>query len=224
MSGTIYIGLGVSSHTTSATAAVTFDNVTIAAGTPVSPTALPSPWTHQDVGAVGAAGNAWYAASTSTVVVKGAGADIYGTADAFHFVYQPLNGDGTITARVTGVQNTNAWVKAGVMIRETLDPGSAQGLMHVSYSKGQAFQRRTVGGGASTSTAGPISGAPYWVRVRRIGSTITAYSSPDGATWTQVGTDTIAMGSNVLVGLAVSSHTTATAAQVTFDNVTVSQP
>ena len=214
----------MSSHSTSAAAAVTFDHVTISAGTPVSPTALPSPWTHQDVGAVGVAGFAWYAASTSTYVVKGAGADIYGTADAFHYAYQPLNGDGTVTARVTGVQNTNAWVKAGVMIRETVDPGSAQALMLVSYSKGQAFQRRTVAGGASASTAGPAVGAPYWVRLQRSGATLTAYSSPDGVTWTQVGTDTVAMGANVLVGLAVSSHSVSATAQVTFDNVTVTQP
>ena len=221
MSGTIYVGLGVSSHSTTATAAATFDRVTIAAGTPVSPTALPAPWTHQDVGAVGVAGSAWYNTAASAFVVKGGGADIYGTADAFHYVYKPLSGDGTIVARVASVQNTNAWVKAGVMIRETLDPGSAQALMLVSYSKGTAFQRRTVAGGLSTSTAGPPVAAPYWVKLERIGATVNAYTSPDGVTWTLVGSDTIVMGANVYVGLAVSSHTTTAAAQVTFDNVSM---
>ena len=53
--------------------------------------------------------------------------------------------------------------------------------MLVSSSKGQAFQRREVGGGASVSTTGPANGAPYWVKLERIGSTINAYSSADGA-------------------------------------------
>ena len=119
------------------------------------------------------------------------------------------------------MQNTNAWTKAGVMIRETLDPASAQASMLVSFSKGVVFQRRTLTAGTSTSTAGPLVGAPSWVKLERLGSTINAYSSPDGVTWTLVGSDTIAMGANVFVGLAVSSHTTTTAAQTTFDNVSI---
>ena len=93
--------------------------------------------------------------------------------------------------------------------------------MLVSYSRGLAFQRRTVTGGTSTSTAGALAAAPYWVRLDRSGSTFTAYQSPDGATWTLVGTDTIPMGTTVYIGLGVSSHTTTATATGTFDNVTV---
>jgi regulation of enolase protein 1 (concanavalin A-like superfamily) len=131
-----------------------------------------------------------------------------------------MSGDGAIVARVATVSSTNAWVKAGVMIRETLDPSSAQAMMLVSYSKGLAFQRRTTAGGVSTSTTGPLAAAPYWVKVERLGSTINAYASPDGTTWTLVGSDTIPMTATVYIGLAVSSHTT-TAATASFDNVTV---
>jgi regulation of enolase protein 1 (concanavalin A-like superfamily) len=112
-------------------------------------------------------------------------------------------------------------VKAGVMIRETLNANSAHGFMLVSYSKGLAFQRRTATAGISTSSTGVLSAAPYWVRIDRTGDTVTAYQSADGANWTVVGTDTIPMGQTVLVGLAVSSHTTSATAIATFDNVTV---
>jgi len=220
MAAGVLVGLGVSSHTTTAAATATFDNVGVVPGTPTPPPTLPPGWNHQDVGSVGAAGAASLNTATSTYSVKGAGADIWGTADAFHYAYKPLTGDGVVVARVATVQNTNAWTKAGVMIRETLDPASAQASMLVSFSKGVVFQRRTLTAGTSTSTAGPLVGAPYWVKLERLGSTINAYSSPDGVTWTLVGSDTIAMGANVFVGLAVSSHTTATAAQATFDNVT----
>jgi regulation of enolase protein 1 (concanavalin A-like superfamily) len=220
MAASVLIGLGVSSHTTTAAATAAFDQVAITAGTPTSPIALPSGWSQQDIGSVGAAGSGGYSAGSGTFTAKGAGADIWGTADAFHYVYKPMTGDGVVVAHVATIQNVNAWTKAGVMIRQTLDPEAAQALMLVSYSKGLAFQRRTVNGGVSTSTSGSLATAPAWVKLERLGTTINAYASADGATWTLVGSDTISMTATVYVGLAVSSHTTATAAQATFDNVT----
>jgi hypothetical protein len=219
MGTTVSVGLGVSSHTTTATATATFDNVSIVAGTPAPPATFPAPWVRQDIGAVGASGSGGFDNSTGTFTVKGAGADVWGTADAFDYVYRPLTGDGWIVARVASIQNTSSWAKAGVMIRESSSADAAQAFMLVSYSKGLAFQRRAVAGGDSTSTSGPLAGAPYWVKLERIGNTFNAYASPDGAAWTLVGSDSIAMGSTVMVGLAVSSHTTATAAAVKFDRV-----
>ena len=90
-------------------------------------TILPPGWSDTDVGSVGVAGATTYNGGTFAVV--GSGSDIWGTADAFHYAYKPLTGDGVVVARVATVQNTNAWTKAGVMIRETLDPASAQASM-----------------------------------------------------------------------------------------------
>lgn len=188
---------------------------------PPPSTALPTGWAHQDVGSVGPAGDAAYDSTSTTYTVKGAGADVWGTADAFHFAYRTITGDASIVARVVSTSSSNAWVKAGVMIRSTLDANSAHGFMLVSYSKGLAFQRRTVAAGTTTNTAGAFAGAPYWVRLDRTGDQIAAYQSPDGVTWTLVGTDTIPMGASVYVGLGVSSHSTSMTATGTFDNVTV---
>lgn len=180
---------------------------------------LPAGWQTQDIGAVGISGSASFASGTYTLT--GAGADIWGTADALRYAYTTLNGDGQITARVVTEQNVNVWTKAGVMIRESVAPGSAHALMLVSPGKGTAFQRRVLTNGVSTHTPGAFVTAPYWVRLSRSGNTITASQSADGTTWTIVGTDTIAFAPTVLVGLAVSSHTTAAAATATFDNVAV---
>ena len=57
-------------------------------------------------------------------------------------------------AHVTSVENVQAWVKAGVMIRERLTADSAHAFMLVSAGKGLAFQRRVANGGLSTSTSG----------------------------------------------------------------------
>jgi beta-glucanase (GH16 family) len=178
-----------------------------------------SPWADQDVGAVGQAGSA--GAQGGTFLVNGSGADVWGTADAFNYLYQPLTGDGEVVARVTGVGNTDPWAKAGVMIRETLDPGSAHALVNVTPGHGAQFIRRTAAGGPSTSTAGDSVTAPYWVRLVRQGDYFSAYGSPDGLGWTWIDSDTIPMAATVYVGLAVNSHNNATLNASTFDSVAV---
>lgn len=193
-------------------------NVTVAATPPPDPT-LPAPWQAQDIGAVGAAGSARVGGGTFTV--EGEGADIWGTADAFRYVYQPITDDVDVIARVTSMEYVHAWVKGGVMIRERLTADSAHALMLVSPGKGLAFQRRTTAGGGSTSTSGGAGTAPAWVKLERRGNTITAYRSADGVSWTPVGVDTFSMGRTVYVGLAVSSHVPGVLATVTFDNVNV---
>src|SRR5207249_8857378 len=120
-------------------------------------------------------------------------------------------------------QNVNAWTKAGVMIRNSLSPSAAQAFMLVASSstKGVPFQRRRIDGDLSVSTSGSQSTAPRWVKLIRSGNLISGFESPDGVSWTAVGSDTLTMGPSVLVGLAVSSHVTGTNATATFDNVTV---
>jgi regulation of enolase protein 1 (concanavalin A-like superfamily) len=153
--------------------------------------------------------------------VKASGVDIWGTADAFHFVYQPLAGDGSIVARVASVTPANAWSKAGVMVRETLDPGSAHAFMLVSSAKGVALQWRPSTGGTSLSAGGTLSAPPRWVRLDRSGDTITGFESADGVNWTMVTTTNIPMAQNVFVGLAATSHTTSAQTTATIDNVSI---
>ncbi|MGH9409224.1 MAG: hypothetical protein ACRD1V_07195 [Vicinamibacterales bacterium] len=186
----------------------------------LSAQSLPSGWSSADIGAVGAAGTA--SGSGDSFSVTGAGADVWGTADAFHFAYTTMTGDGSIVADVTGEQYVANWTKAGVMMRESLDPGSKQAFMLVSPGKGLAFQRRTATNGVSTNTAGPAAAAPYFVKLTRSGTTITAYASTNGSGWSTVGSDTISMASTIYVGLAVSSHVAGALATATFASTAVS--
>jgi subtilisin family serine protease len=216
MGRTVLIGLAVSSHVTGVTATAAFDGVTVTAGG----SAPARVWAHGDIGATPFPGSA--VGGDGRYTVTGAGADVWGTADAFHYAYTTLTGDGSIVARVASVQmNVNPWVKAGVMVRQSLTPGSAHAFMLMSAARGAAFQRRRVAQELTVGNAGTLTAAPRWVKLQRTGQQFTAYESADGVTWTFVGTDTIAMGSTVYVGLAVTSHTIGAAATGTFDNVTV---
>jgi regulation of enolase protein 1 (concanavalin A-like superfamily) len=154
--------------------------------------------------------------------LEGSGADIWDTADAFHFAYQALTGDGSITTRVVSLTNTDPWAKAGVMIRESLDANARHALVAVTQGNGVAFQRRTETSGTSANTSGASVSAPYWVRLTRSGNSFSAFQSPDGSTWTQIGSAvTIAMASSVYVGLALTSHDNAVLATVQFDSLSI---
>ena len=180
-------------------------------------TALPSPWTSQDIGTVNSAGNA--GTIGTGIKLTSAGNDIWGTADSFHFAYIPMTGDGTIVARVATQESTHEWAKAGVMMRESLASNSSQVSVVLSPRHGAALFTRASTGAATTSTNTDGPFAPHWVKLVRSGATFTGYSSPDGITWTQVGTPmAIAMTNQIYVGLANASHVTATNI-ATFDSI-----
>ena len=180
-------------------------------------TSAPS-WSDADIGAVGAVGS--YSLNAGSFTVNGSGADIWNAADAFHFVYTPLNGDGTITARVVSQTNTNVWAKSGVMVRESLNANSSYAAVEVTPGNGAVLQARTSTGSAAVGIYGPATiTAPYWVRLVRIGNSLTGYVAPDGVTWTKLGQYAITMAQQLYIGLAVSSHSAGVIGTAVFDNV-----
>jgi len=161
-----------------------------------------------------------------TYTMTGSGADIWAVdgveADEFHYAFRTLSGTGSIVARVQSVSDTDNWAKAGVMIRETLDPDSAHALMVVTPGSGVSFQRRPGTGATSIDeTTGGIT-APYWVKIERdLAGNFTAYSSANGSTWQKQGlSEAIQMGANVYIGLAVTAHNAAATCEAVFTNVT----
>jgi len=153
------------------------------------------------------------------LMVYGSGADIGGNADSFYFLHMPLKGDGELTVRVLGMVDTNAWAKAGVMIRETLSPGSRHAMEVVTPGSGIAFQRRTATNGASASTHGNGLKTPYWVRITRRHNTFVGYYSQDGVNWTQQGAEVINMSQDAYVGICVTSHNQASTCAAVVNNV-----
>ncbi len=189
--------------------------------------ALPVPWQNADVGSPAIAGGATYAVGVFTV--DGDGTNIFGTADSFHYVYQNITGDCEIIAEVTSQENTNAWAKAGVMIRDSqdgLDYAGAKHAMTLITPGGRVrfYYRDATDGG--TTSAGALNGVsvPYWLRLVRAGDVFTSYESPDGSTWTQISQATITMVDPVFVGLAVTSRDTSQLCTTTFENVVVNVP
>ncbi|MGH8324637.1 MAG: RNA polymerase sigma factor, partial [Steroidobacteraceae bacterium] len=72
-----------------------------------------------------------------TLTVKSSGLDVFRTHDSCYFVYQTLAGDGEISARIVSVENTGVVPKAGVMIRQALEPASANVLLAFHWKGGE---------------------------------------------------------------------------------------
>jgi regulation of enolase protein 1 (concanavalin A-like superfamily) len=181
--------------------------------------AIPAPWVAGDVGSPALSGSTSYASGVFTVA--GAGVDIWGTADQFQFVYQPVAGDVEIVARVDSLSTVKSFTSAGVMIRSGLTTNAAQGFSAVIAGGGTYFRRRLTTGATTTSTLGASTAAPVWVRLVRKGTLVTSYSSTDGATWTTIGSATLGLSSTAYVGLAVNSLDATARATAKFSNVRV---
>src|SRR5262249_52379817 len=80
---------------------------------------LPSGWSDQDIGFPSQPGSASYSGGNWSV--SGGGSDIWNTADNFHFASEGSTDNAILIARVTTVQYTDPWAKAGVMLRDSAD-------------------------------------------------------------------------------------------------------
>jgi len=157
------------------------------------------------------------------IMMTAAGTDIWGTADQFYFAYKRLSGGGSITARVVSVSNTDPWAKAGVMIRESLEPSSVNVMIAVTPGNGVTFQNRTSAGADSVSTVQAGITAPQWVRLTRSGNTFTADYSATGTanSWTTLGNIEMPMATDVYIGLCLTSHNVGATCTAEFSNVNI---
>ena len=208
------VGLAVTNHDARGLATATFSDVH------VTPQSLWG-WLSADIGSVGRAGSVVF--EPTTIRVRGAGADIWGRADAFRFVWHAIEGDVDVVARITHIES-DARVDegrrhdpggTGTRRRPRVHAGLGREGLRVSAAVGCGWRQRHSSGGTGC--------VPGWVKLSRRGNQVAAYRSDDGHNWTMVGSSVIAFGQVVFVGLAVSSHTTTAPAEARFESVTISQ-
>jgi regulation of enolase protein 1 (concanavalin A-like superfamily) len=184
---------------------------------------LPQPWQSASMGETNVAmGSSSYFASDTFTVDAGDG-DFWDVADRGHFVYQSLTGDGSIVAQLTDFDHVQSFSMAGVMMRESVQPGSKFAAMLMMSVDGPIFRERVAADGAVNQRPYGKTGekAPYWVKLTRTGNSFSGYISPDATTWKLIRSADVAMPQQVLVGLTASSHTTASNGIYRFAGVTV---
>ncbi len=174
-------------------------------------------------------GGCRYDKGSDTYTMVGSGGDIWGTIDDFHFAYKKLAGDGSVTARIDGIENVHEWTKVGLMVRRTVAPDSANVMLLATPSGKLAFQYRRAENETSYSAYTPSNThqLSHWLRLVRRGNRFTALQSSDGVTWEDVlfGSDQqvtfeIPMDETVSIGLAVTSHDVTRTAEARISHVT----
>ena len=167
--------------------------------------------------------------SPTHILMNGMGTDIFSTPDQGRFVYKRLSGDGVIVARVDRIGATDPWAKAGVMIRQSLDASARWALSVYAPGNGFRFQTRAApaGTGASDSTIATAAQiavrAPVWIKLERKGDQFNAYYAAGEAPTTWIASpwnpQTLTLGADVYIGLAVTSHVAGVATQAEFSNI-----
>jgi hypothetical protein len=208
--GDALIGLAVTSHETRDSDYAEFAQVGV--------WRLPQPWSQTDIGAVGQTGSA--TATDGVFTVAGAGSDVWGSADAFNAVTQPLSSNATLIARVVDEQNTHMFAKAGLTIGR-LAPDAARIILDVRPDGNIEFMARLADGSAMSFIGGASVSLPVWLKLERAGNQFTGSISPDGRAWTEVGSAIVMIPATVPGGLAVTSHDETQLNTSTFDNVAV---
>jgi hypothetical protein len=175
-----------------------------------------------DIGAPPMKGSAEFDEARDQYKITGSGTDIWGKADQFHYVWREMSGDFTVTATAKFLTDGIDHRKATIMLRQTADADSP--FVHfVIHGNGMpSVQFRTTKGGGANTVDMPILGAgTFKLKLVRQGSAITVWLAKGDEPLRQLGTTQNQVGSPVLVGLAVSSHTQTALNTVLFSDVTI---
>lgn len=173
-----------------------------AAATASGAAALPGLWMPRTIG-TGLPGSA--AVVKGAYRISGSGAGLGGTADAFHYVYQPMTTDARLTTRVDRLTADSPDAAAGLVIRHTLRPDSPSAALFVTQDGRVVFRYRTTPAGRTRSMRVTTPADPRYLQLRRTGQTLTALVSTDGQSWTTVRSVAIPMPDRYFAGLAVAS-------------------
>jgi len=125
---------------------------------------------HGDLGVVLHPGSVEYDAARHTYRIAGSGENLWATADAFHFVWKKMSGDGSIAADIAfPVATGEPHKKAVLMIRQSLDADSAYVDVAVHGNGLTSLQSRDEKGAATHEIQSNV-GAPKRVRLTRSGA------------------------------------------------------
>jgi len=188
---------------------------------------LPPSWEQSDVGEVRISGYSLFDGKKFTL--EGAGKEIGGTVDSFHFAYVPMKKDSTITARIIRPMSSQ-WTSPGAMIRKNLDSDSPHAsILLLPHWSGALVSRSSKGGKTQILGATELGethvikknrlSTPYWIRIKKSRQTITGFLSADGDKWNEIGKIKLDFGDQYLIGLPACSQLDKVSTTVTYDSV-----
>jgi len=163
---------------------------------------------------------AHYDSAKGEYTITGGGANMWAASDAFYFVWKQVSGDVTLTADIQWVGTSTAeHRKAVLMVRQSLDPGSAYGD---AVSHGNGLTSLQFRGATNEQTYQVISAedGPSRLRIVKKGSRLTMYFGKPGEELKPTGpVEFVTLHDPFYVGLGVCSHVATTLETAIFSNV-----
>jgi hypothetical protein len=176
------------------------------------------------VGQTPPGGIAHYDPAKGEYRITGGGANVWGTSDAFYFVWKKASGDMTLSADVQWVGTSSAeHRKAVLMIRQSLEPGSAYADA-VSHGNGlTSLQFRGAANEQTYQVFTQVDG-PVRLRIERKQSRFTMYAGKPSEELKMVGPiEYVGLQDPVYVGLGVCSHVATTLETAVFSNLKIEE-
>lgn len=171
-----------------------------------------------DIGVAGQNGSFNYDATDNAYTIETSAFDLGGSADQVFYIYETISGDFDLQARIASI--SNHYAKAGLMVRNSLEPSDSQLSIAIERSTGGLQIHRTEELGNTHYLASSLAMAEgHWVRLEKIANTLRSYGSSDGVNWTLVGSETMAMDSDFYLGIVAVNSETSTRTTIVVDEV-----
>ena len=177
---------------------------------------------HGDVGAVLHPGSVEYNAAQKTYRITASGENIWGTADALHFVWKKVSGDVSVTAEVAFTTTAGEpHKKAVLMVRQSLDADAAYADAAVHAVGLTSLQSREEKGAATHEVQASAS-APKRVRITKAGAYFYMSVAGEGEELHLAGGSMkVALKDPFYVGIGLSAHNKDATETAIFRNVEV---
>lgn len=175
------------------------------------------PWLGLDIGNYSIPGS--LKCANNKIIIEASGNDIWNNVDGLHYVYQYIDGDCEMLAKIESLEASHEWAKAAIMVRESLGGDSKTSMVLMANTHGIRSQNRfETNGGMSGSDPHAELKPPYWMKLVRTGDVFTYFISENGAKWKEIDSQENAMPKNVYIGFGFTSHNNNELAKAVFSN------
>jgi regulation of enolase protein 1 (concanavalin A-like superfamily) len=178
-------------------------------------------FSHQrDIGNVAGPGSVNFDPAKGEYLITGGGGNMWYTNDAFHFVWEKVSGDFTLTADVKFIgTGGNPHRKACLLIRQSLKPGSVYADVALHGNGLTSLQYRDAPAGPTHEIQSNIS-APTRMRIEKRGDYISMWLAAAGEDLKPAGGYLrIPFKGKFYVGLGVCAHDNKVVERAVFSNV-----
>lgn len=180
---------------------------------------------HGDVGSVRHPGSVTFDPAAGSYTVAGGGANMWFTNDALHFVWKRVSGDVTLAADIQVLSSGgDPHRKACLLVRQSLDPGSAYADVAVHADGLTSLQYRASAGDRTYEIQSGVSN-PKRVRIEKRGRYFSmSVAGDDGLLHPAGGSFRMDLTEPFYVGIGVCAHNNDAIEKAVFSKVELATP